>query len=91
MAWPERAPVLCQQEAWREARGSDVMDRDGLVSVRRSSGEWLFLQQGPNSKAFVLEGEFGERFQLQTDKEVGPLPWCCSFVVHFGFKGLAVK
>ena len=50
------------------------MDRDGLVSVRRNSGEWLFLQPGPNSKAFTLEGEFGERYQLQTDKEVGGYP-----------------
>ena len=68
------------QEAWKEARGSDVMDRDGLVSVRRNSGEWLFLQPGPNSKAFTLEGEFGERYQLQTDKEVG----CCRGQPHDG-------
>jgi hypothetical protein len=47
------------------------MDREGLVSVRRSSGEWLFLQRGPNSKAFTLEGEYGECYTLQTDKEVG--------------------
>ena len=62
------------QAAWTEARGSDVMDRDGLLSVRRNSGEWLFLQRGPNPKAFTLEGEFGERYMLQTDKNVSIVP-----------------
>ena len=78
------------QAAWREARGSDVMDRDGVVSVRRSSGEWLFLQPGSNSRAFFLEGEFGERYELQTDKEVGTLHWRCS-PVHFSLRWLDMR
>lgn len=49
------------------------MDREGLVSVRNSTGEWFFLQTGPNSRAFTLEGEFGEKYLLQTDKEVRSL------------------
>ncbi|CAL5219899.1 g1824 [Coccomyxa viridis] len=55
----------------REAMESDVVEEDGEVVVRMSTGNWYFLREDPdNRKAFILEGGFGDRYRLQTDKPV---------------------
>lgn len=57
----------------REAMESDVVEEDGEVVVRMSTGNWYFLREDPdNRKAFILEGGFGDRYRLQTDKPVLP-------------------
>lgn len=54
-----------------EAMESDVVEDDGEVAVRMSTGNWYFLREDPdNSRAFILEGGFGDRYRLQTDKPV---------------------
>lgn len=55
----------------REARRADVIERDGTVLVRRSNGDWYFLRKSQSSpSAFVLEGEFGDKYMLQLDRKV---------------------
>ena len=50
---------------------SDVVEDDGEVAVRMSSGNWYILRQDPaDGRAFILEGGFGDRYRLQTDKPV---------------------
>lgn len=57
-----------------EARRADVMERDGTVLVRKSNGDWLFLRKNrSNPNAFVLEGEYGDKYLLQLDKRVRKL------------------
>ncbi len=62
---------LYTQGPMREAMESDVVEEDGEVVVRMSTGNWFFLREDPdNRKAFILEGGFGDRYRLQTDKPV---------------------
>ncbi len=50
---------------------SDVVEDEGEVAVRMSTGNWYLLKEDPeNKKAFILEGGFGDRYRLQTDKPV---------------------
>ena len=50
---------------------SDVVEDEGEVAVRMSTGNWYLLKEDPeNRKAFILEGGFGDRYRLQTDKPV---------------------
>ena len=59
------------QEAMTEAMGSDVVEDGGEVAVRMSTGNWYYLREDPdNRKAFILEGGFGDRYRLQTDRPV---------------------
>ena len=54
-----------------EARESDVVEDAGEVAVRMSTGNWYILREDPEDrKAFILEGGFGDRYRLQTDKPV---------------------
>lgn len=74
LCMPEIISTACclLQAPMTEARQSDVVEDDGEVVVRMSTGNWYFLREDPaNRKAFILEGGSGERFQLQTDKPVG--------------------
>ena len=53
---------------------SDVVEDDGEVAVRMTSGNWYILRQDPaDGRAFILEGGFGDRYRLQTDKPVRSL------------------
>ncbi len=62
------------QEPMLEARRADVMERDGTVLVRKANGDWLFLRKSQsNPKAFVLEGEYGDKYLLQLDTKVSRL------------------
>ena len=63
--------TICMQGPMTEAMESDVLEEDGEVVVRMSTGNWYFLREDPdNSRAFILEGGFGDRYRLQTDKSV---------------------
>ncbi len=54
-----------------DARRADVIERDGTVLVRKSNGDWLFLRKSAsNPNAFVLEGEYGDKYLLQLDSRV---------------------
>ena len=54
-----------------EARESDVVEDAGEVAVRMSTGNWYILREDPEDRnAFILEGGFGDRYRLQTDKPV---------------------
>ena len=62
---------LLMQAPITEAMQSDVVEDEGEIVVRMSTGNWYYLREDPaDSKAFILEGGFGERFRLQTDKPV---------------------
>ena len=53
---------------------SDVVEDDGEIAVRMSTGNWYILRQDPgDGRAFILEGGFGDRYRLQTDKPVRSL------------------
>ncbi|EIE20802.1 hypothetical protein COCSUDRAFT_67240 [Coccomyxa subellipsoidea C-169] len=61
-------------EPMLEARRANVMERDGTVLVRKANGDWLFLRKSQsNPKAFVLEGEYGDKYLLQLDTKVSAL------------------
>ncbi|CAL8467989.1 g7527 [Coccomyxa elongata] len=67
-----------QADPWRDpmtdARRADVIERDGTVLVRKSNGDWLFLRESAsNPNAFVLEGEYGDKYLLQLDSRVSLL------------------
>lgn len=67
-----------QADPWREpmmeARRADVIERDGTVLVRKSNGDWFFLRKSAsNPNAFVLEGEYGDKYLLQLDSRVSLL------------------
>ncbi len=54
-----------------DARRADVIERDGTVLVRKSNGDWYFLRKSAdNPNAFVLEGEYGDKYLLQLDSRV---------------------
>lgn len=54
-----------------DARRADVIERDGTVLVRKSNGNWYFLRKSAsNPNAFVLEGEYGDKYLLQLDSRV---------------------
>ena len=59
------------QEPLTEGMQSDVVEDDGEIAVRMSTGNWYILRQDPgDGRAFILEGGFGDRYRLQTDKPV---------------------
>lgn len=49
-----------------------MVESEGAVHVRRSTGEWFLLDFARSRQdTLVLEGEFGEKYSLRLDKPVG--------------------